>query len=807
MAATHQGARHSAAPTFAFSSSRRTIRPRLLALAVQSALLSLLGAPLSQALAQSSAPASAPAVAQAPAAPVKAGDGAKPRTAAELSEIVVKAKADEAASRAGTSTVIGARELGARNVADMADMARYAPLISVPGAASGSGNIWDGAGNTGFNIRGVEGNRISLEVDGISLPDAAPKPDGTTLAGFGVARDYFDPQTFREVRIGSGTTPAGAGAPGLGGSVMFVTKSPDDYLSDSVSRYADYSFGYNSANASKMHALTGAAQLGPLRALAVLVHRDGAQADSKGSVNVNPDDWHSDSQLIKFNWALATGHKLGFTIDNFDTKHARSFDNKQGASYPDGAKQDSHTKRTRYSVEHQYTPSGFALFDTLDSRLYTQDAKVEDQTRARYVSRGQTTLRNIQTGFYNKSDGLGLDASKQLNAAALLAYGLSWEQQDSRRPWREDSTVVSTGAHQIMVKNRMVDMRTDRLAAYLRGELSFNLGGHGAVLAPGLRGERRKLSPNNLQGYVVALPGAAKEIGDESDFFLTPSLSLSVELTPNFNAYAQYSRGTRLPTAAERSGTYDSFSYTGSGAGYAVLGNANLKKETSNAVELGLKGAPAAGVELSAALFHTRYDNFIEYAAQEPDPVNYPTLTYGLFRPENVGQASTWGGEVSSRFALGQWSAPLKGYSLLAAAGMQRSSARNTQSGKRSELASTLPYKASLTLAYDDPALRGGFSLSTVHVRAKQAREDVIGGVSAERFAIPSSTVLDLASYWNLGKHASLHASVNNLTDRKYWDYASSRALPAGTNAATLADIERQVRPGRNYALNLKVIY
>ena len=46
-----------------------------------------------------------------------------------------------------------------------------------------------------------------------------------------------------------------------------------------------------------------------------------------------------------------------------------------------------------------------------------------------------------------------------------------------------------------------------------------------------------------------------------------------------------------------------------------------------------------------------------------------------------------------------------------------------------------------------------------------------------------------------------------NLGDRKYWDYASSRTLAAGTTAATVADIERQARPGRNYAFNLKVIY
>jgi hemoglobin/transferrin/lactoferrin receptor protein len=37
--------------------------------------------------------------------------------------------------------------------------------------------------------------------------------------------------------------------------------------------------------------------------------------------------------------------------------------------------QDSNTKRTRFSIDHQWTPTGIALFDTLDTKLYTQKPK------------------------------------------------------------------------------------------------------------------------------------------------------------------------------------------------------------------------------------------------------------------------------------------------------------------------------------------------------------------------------------------------------------------------------------------------
>lgn len=770
MVATPTGARHQAAP---------------LSLHVRSALLVMLGAVALPVLAQETKPAP------------------------ELAEILVQARRDDANStRNGSSTVINSRQLEQNNAVDLGNIARYSPLISVPAAASGGGSVWDSPGNTGINIRGVEGNRVSLELDGISLPDAAPKPDGSTLNAFGIGRDYFDPETFRDVRIGSGSSPAGAGTPGLGGSVSFVTKAPEDYLDGTRKVYADYKFGYTSDRAARMHAVTAATEINPsLKALIVAVHRNGEQPDSLSSAPLNPDDWDSDAVLAKLNWSISQSQKLNFAIDSFKAGHTRAYDNKTSALYPTGVSQASDTKRTRFSIDYLSAPTGIALLDTLDAKLYTQKAEVVDLTHADYTTGGQKYVRDINTGFYNDSKGLALDATKQLGTSQLLSYGVQYERSESRRPWTEDRLVVATGAHQYMTKSRMADMDTDKYVAYLRGEFGFALGAHQATLTPGLRGEQRKLTPKNLDKYVVAVPSAAKEIKEETDSFLTPSLNLSVELAPDLNVYGQYSRGTRLPSAAERTGTYDSFSYTGAGNGYAVLGNADLKKETSNAFELGLKGAPAQGVELSASVFNTQYDNFIEYATQPVDRVNYPTITQGLFRPENIGEARIYGAEFSAHFTLGQWLQGAKGYSINLAAGASKGSAENTKTGKKADLASVQPYKANATFAYDHPGQRAGAAFTASTARGKQAESDVLTGSTTTMFKVPGYSVFDLTAYWNISKHVVLSGGVYNLGDKKYWDYASSRSLAAATTAATLADIERQARPGRNYAFNLKVIY
>lgn len=760
-------------------------------LVLRAALLGLFAAPLLPVAAQTAA--------------INAGTAAQePAKLPVFPEIVVNAKQDYE-RRAGTKTVVTADDLERRNVTEMGGIVRYLPLISAPAAASGSGSVWDGSGNTGYNIRGLEGNRVSLELDGIALPDAAPKPDGNTLNAFATGRDYFDPETFREVRIDSGTTAAGGANPGLGGGVAFITKSPEDYLGEGQDHYVAYKYGRATADRSNAHTLTGAAKIGAnLQGLAVYVHRDGEQMDSRGTTPVNPDDWHSNALLSKLVWTLPGDQKLDLTVDMFERKNKRDLRSKVSAYYPTGVQQDSTTKRTRVSLGHDVVLKDFALFDRLTSKVYLQNAKTDDKTQGLYTF-GSPAQRSIDTSFKNDSIGLTSEAFKQLNADNALLYGVQLEQLKTRRPWREDRVIVATGQHQVTNKNRMADMDTSKLTLYVRDDLSFNLAGKKAVLTPGLRADYRKNEPKNLQTYAIAVPNAAKEVREESDTYFTPSLSLSVEVLPQMNAYATFTRGTRLPTAAERTGTYDSFSYTGTGQGYAVLGNANLRKETSTAYELGLKGDVARGLSMHASVYQTEYTDMIDYVMQIDDPVNYPTITRGLFRPENIGNARTWGAELTLRAELGAWTPAMQGYHVDLATGVAKGRSFNTRTGESGGLNSVAPAKSALTFGYDHANQLFGLALTAVHAGAKQAPENLLIGDAGSLFTVPSYTIFDLSTYWNVHKNAKIVVGVYNLTDRKYWDYAASRSLAAGTTAASRAEIERYAKPGRNVAASLSV--
>jgi hypothetical protein len=66
-------------------------------------------------------------------------------------------------------------------------------------------------------------------------------------------------------------------------------------------------------------------------------------------------------------------------------KNKRDLRNKVSTYYPTGVQQDS-TKRTRVSLGHGVALKDFALFDRLTSKVYLQNAKIDDQTQGRYTS-------------------------------------------------------------------------------------------------------------------------------------------------------------------------------------------------------------------------------------------------------------------------------------------------------------------------------------------------------------------------------------------------------------------------------------
>jgi len=136
---------------------------------------------------------------------------------------------------AGSDRAINADTLQRNGANDFGSIMRYEPLIGATGAGGGSGNGksgFDRGGYTGYNIRGLESNRVGIDVDGIPQPEAT----GRSYAGraglntFGIGRDYIDPYLYGNVAIQPGATSVEQANTTIGGNVSFRPKSANDYL-------------------------------------------------------------------------------------------------------------------------------------------------------------------------------------------------------------------------------------------------------------------------------------------------------------------------------------------------------------------------------------------------------------------------------------------------------------------------------------------------------------------------------------------------------------------------------------------------
>lgn len=719
------------------------------------------------------------------------------QTAAIPSLPEVQVEAEQEAYTAGKSTELTANDLAKQGTRSMADVVRYQPLVSAPTIASGTGNLWDGSGTSSYNIRGLDGNRVSIEVDGVALPQVENRPDSGNNNSFANNRDTLEPELYSLVRIESGPTASGqGGASGTAGRVRFTTKSPEDFLPDGRTRYGSYKGGYFSSDKSRMHVLTGAAKVGDIQALGMYVRRDGEQEKSRGSVPPNEKDWSSNAVLAKFVWGAQTTNRLGLTIEHFDRKTDLSTSNKITGTMPQSPQQDANDRRTRVSIDKHFSTSEIAAFDVLNTRLYYQTAQAKNDTFVPLVSSpARSYSRALHTDSTTDSWGVQLDASKSLENQQL-AYGFNFSSSESKRPWEEVRTFLDNGQTALTVKDRAASAQSSQASLYLRDTFAFDWAGRKATITPGVSLEHSRLKPKDVGRYGQGSSASAGEVRKRSATNVLPSLGLTLELQPGFEAYGQYSRAVRQPNASELTGSFEN-----PGTGYAILGNPDLKEEKSENFELGVRGAIAPGVQLDASLFYNRYSNYIEYTNLGVDP-NLPQFGLFVFRTENIGKVDIWGSEVGTRFELGQWVPSVRGLSASLAGGWSQGKARNVKNGEKSWLPSILPAKVVAGLAFDDPAERYGVGVHANWVRAKQAAtSEVFLDANTERFKVPSATTFDLSGYWNINKQITWSAGIYNLTNRKYWDYASVNGLAASASS----DIERHAKPGRSFGTTVEV--
>lgn len=649
-------------------------------------------------------------------------------------------------------------------------------------------------GNEGINVRGLEGNQVLLQTDGVRLPMAYDS--GPYVAGRG---DYIELEAYKRVELLRGPSSTAFGSDGLSGAVSFVTLDPADLLTPGRDSQVALKLGYSSADKSWLSAPSVAVRQGAVQALVLAVRRRGHELDNQGTndslnwsrTTPNPQDRQSDYLLGKLLVDLAPGHRLITSFEWLDRDvQTRPIHTVVGmplvnANIVDADAQE-HINRQLGRVQYRYDNLRNPWLQRLDVWAWGQESRNRQTGTERYRSPPAAWARRDRDTLYAEdSHGLGLQAQSSLGSAQV-AHRVLWglDASDTRVFSMKDGAHYTASGSLInggFVPNQSFpDTDYRLLGAFVQDEISVGA----LTVTPALRLDRFELNPQ--QGnplYTVnnkVAPTALR--GDE----LSPRLGLSWKLAPALQAFAQFAHGFRAPTPSQVNG---GVSNSTSNPPYRSIGNAALKPETSRSIEAGLRGH-VGPVKLSAAVFDSRYRNFIDANVDVTATTTVP-LEPGMaastrtFQSVNLRRAQIRGVELSASATLARhWTAEAR-YAHARGDAL-------TATGSRSPLASIEPDKLTLKLAHERQGLWG----AELAVTAQQRQ----GRPHAADLYVPGGyAVVDFSAWWDVTRQLQVGARVNNLADKRYSTWADVRGLAASTTLA-----EAYTQPGRNVSTQVR---
>lgn len=710
------------------------------------------------------------------------------KTATQFDTVTVTATRNEQTLDQVPSTVSvqTERDIDQKNVNNIQDLVRYEPGVSV----SGTGSRF---GLSGFTIRGIGGNRVLTQVDGVGVADAfnfGPFLDAR--------RNYIDPDTVKQVEIIRGPASSLYGSDAIGGAVSFLTKDAADYLDEGDDAYARLKTGYDGADDSWLRSATVAGRQGQVDGLLHLGRRDGQAVDThggRGSIGsareeANPQDYKAQNLLVKSGWNYSGNDRLQLTYErnenDADTKVLSEYSNT--ATIRTSNAKDS-TDRERVSLQHQFELNS-AIADSIDWQLSYQDSEIRQQTFQQRFSGGRFRNRSRDSNYQEELWALNAKLDKLFETGLAnhhLIYGVDVKRLDSSDLRTGDEVFATTGlptppafGAETFPLSDFPDPTTSEYALFVQDSIEIGRW----TLLPGLRYDYYELKPDVTQEYLNSKP-INKSPSNFSDHALSPKFGVTYQLDGLHSVYGQYAAGFKSPDAVDIFGEF-----VNSAMGYQTIANTDLKAETSNSFEIGLRGKYDVG-SLGLALFYNRYKDFID-SVTIPDPTGAGLLTY---QSQNLSKVTIRGAEAKGELFLDQFGLPT-GTRLHGAIAYARG--KNEENG--APINSVDPLKAVFGLGYAAPSGQFGGDIAWTLVGAK-TRVDQSQSAAlriSEQFETPGYGTLDVNGWWQISEQFSVNAGLFNLTDKQYWQWGDVQGLD--TNSPSLG---RFTQPGRHAAVNL----
>jgi hemoglobin/transferrin/lactoferrin receptor protein len=374
---------------------------------------------------------------------------ARAQTAAEtviaLDEITVSATriAQPVSDVPASVSAIRLNDLFA-SAGSLRDLTKAEPGVSVPVAFGATGNApRNFPAARSFNIRGLDGNRVLIQVDGVRQPEQFTFGNAQLIG-----RDYFEPSLYRTAEILKGSASALYGSDAVGGVLSFISPAPAALLNEAKrDLLAGISSTYASATEEWTHTVSAAARSGAVAALVTATRRDGQQAEPNGNYPADPSTFRVDAALFRVDLAPAAGRTFFLTGETFAKNTRASFPSLVTATFL-GQTGRQRITRDRATLGYDFK-SAAGYFRDVQARFSWQGAKVrESYVTNQGVPAGPPPpapqiylprLRVRDSDFQNR----GFSGSVQVESAAHLAdraHRILWG-STARRPSRRATRI------------------------------------------------------------------------------------------------------------------------------------------------------------------------------------------------------------------------------------------------------------------------------------------------------------------------------------------------------------------------------
>ena len=667
----------------------------------------------------------------------------------EIEQIVVVAHKDARSIRdiASNVTVVTRADLNDQLATSINDVLRYVPGIDYEAAGTRFGT-------EGINIRGIGGNRVAIVVDGV------PLSDHFDVGSFSNAtRDFIDAGLIQNVEVLHGPASALYGSSAIGGVVAVKTPDPFDLAGpqgaggDVLGTWQGYD---ESAHVQGMYGL-GSKSLG---FMAGASWHNGHEIDSAAA----PDAADSRTTkratgLLKLVGDNRFGHSWRgeYIRQESDTRSELTSLLGQGRYRSTTALEGD----DRYQVDLLIAAYEFGADDSwVDDgvvRGFYEIATVEQTTLdERAAARTPVSIDRFFS-FEQAIYGAEINLWKELQGGAVshrLGFGLEYKERETEEYRDGLSTNLDTGEQTNNLLGEEFPLRdfpistTRETAAYIEDTMSV---GNWTVIAA-LRADQFDLAPTQDPMYLEDYPFAELVAIEEAE--ISPKLGLIYHAPADLDVYLQYSHGFRAPPYADANIGLDIPFFN-----YRAIPNPDLKSETSDGVDLGLRWS---GTRATARLsvFQTRYEDFIESKVRlGTDPVSGRVL----FQSLNLKETKIEGVEAgfTSRLSAA-WSIDASAY---------YASGENKETGEA--LNSVGPAQAVVGVAWASSSERLEVRLKSTFTDDWSDRDESGG----ELFKPAGHAVFDVYLTQRLGERMTLRAGLHNLTDKTYWNWSDVRGL------------------------------